>query len=41
MSARTDYHAVQYLTPTDYQTIEPGTDFVEPTAWNFNLHPDA
>jgi subtilase family serine protease len=31
------FHAVQYLTPTDYQTIVPG--LVEPTAWTFNPTP--
>ncbi len=32
-----DFSAVQYFTPTDYETIEPG--LVEPTAWNFNASP--
>jgi kumamolisin len=32
-----DFHAVQYLTPTDYQTIVPG--LVEPTRWSFNPTP--
>jgi kumamolisin len=32
-----DYHAVQYLTPTDYQTIVPG--LTEPTEWSFNPTP--
>lgn len=31
------FSAVQYLTPTDYQTIAPG--LVEPLAWNFNPTP--
>ncbi len=31
------FNAVQYLTPTDYETIVPG--LVEPTAWNFNPTP--
>ena len=31
------FHAVQYLTPTDYQTIVAG--LVEPTAWTFNPTP--
>ena len=31
------FHAVQYLTPTDYQTVAPG--LVEPTAWTFNPTP--
>jgi len=33
----TSFHAVQYLTPTDYQTIVPG--LVEPTSWTFNPTP--
>jgi kumamolisin len=32
-----DFHAVQYLTPTDYTTVAPG--LVEPTAWSFNPTP--
>ncbi|HEX2821828.1 MAG TPA: protease pro-enzyme activation domain-containing protein [Streptosporangiaceae bacterium] len=32
-----NFHAVQYLTPTDYTTVAPG--LVEPTAWNFNPAP--
>jgi kumamolisin len=31
------FHAVPYLTPTDYTTIAPG--LVEPTAWSFNPAP--
>jgi kumamolisin len=31
------FHAVPYLTPTDYQTIVDG--LVEPTEWNFNPTP--
>jgi subtilase family serine protease len=31
------YHAVEYLTPTDDQTVAPG--LVEPTAWNFDPTP--
>ena len=31
------FHAVQYLTPTDYVTVVPG--LVEPTAWSFNPAP--
>ena len=31
------FHAVQYLTPTDYVTIVPG--LVEPTAWTLNPAP--
>jgi kumamolisin len=32
-----NYTAVQYLTPTDYQTIVAG--LTEPTAWSFNATP--
>jgi subtilase family serine protease len=32
-----NFHAVQYLTPTDYETIVAG--LVEPTAWTFNPAP--
>ena len=32
-----NFHAVQYLTPTDYTTVAPG--LVEPTAWSFNPTP--
>jgi kumamolisin len=32
-----NFHAVQYLTPIDYQTIVDG--LVEPTAWSFNPTP--
>jgi kumamolisin len=31
------FHAVEYLTPTDYETVAPG--LVEPTEWNFNPTP--
>jgi kumamolisin len=31
------YHAVQYLTPTDYVEVAPGV--TEPIAWNFNATP--
>jgi kumamolisin len=37
LSGTQDFHAVQYLTPTDFQTIAPG--LVEPTAWTFNPAP--
>ena len=33
-----EYHAVQYLTPTDYTTVT-GTNLVEPTEWSFNPTP--
>jgi len=32
-----NFHAVPYLTPTDYETIEPG--LVLPTEWSFNPTP--
>jgi kumamolisin len=32
-----DFHAVQYLTPTDYSELAPG--LTEPTEWNFNPTP--
>jgi len=37
VSGTNSFHAVEYLTPTDYQTVAPG--LVEPTAWNFNATP--
>jgi kumamolisin len=37
VSGTQNFHAVQYLTPTDFQTIAPGV--VEPTAWTFNPTP--
>jgi kumamolisin len=33
-----EYHAVQYLTPTDYSTVTDANR-VEPTAWSFNPTP--
>jgi kumamolisin len=33
-----EYHAVQYLTPTDYTTVT-GTDLVVPAEWSFNPTP--
>jgi subtilase family serine protease len=38
VSGTQNFHAVPYLTPTDYTTVAPG--LVEPTAWNFNPTPD-
>jgi subtilase family serine protease len=32
-----NFHAVQYLTPTNFTIFAPGV--VEPTAWNFNPNP--
>jgi kumamolisin len=37
VSGTNDYHAVQYLTPTDFTQIAPG--LTEPTEWNFNATP--
>jgi len=39
VSGTSSYHGVQYLTPTDFQTIVPGTSFVEPTSWNVTSTP--
>ena len=37
VSGTHNFHAVQYLTPTDFQTIAPG--LIEPTAWTINPTP--
>jgi kumamolisin len=37
VSGTSNYHAVQYLTPTDYQEVDPG--FVEPTEWDVTSNP--
>jgi kumamolisin len=37
VSGVNDYHAVEYLTPTDYTEVAPG--LTEPTAWTFNPTP--
>jgi kumamolisin len=37
VSGTADFHAVEYLTPTDYTHVAPG--LTEPTAWNFNPTP--
>ena len=34
-----EYHAVQYLTPTDYGTVKGTTNLVEPTEWSVNPTP--
>jgi kumamolisin len=39
VSGTSDFHAVQYLTPTDDQTVVTGTNFVEPTEWNVTSTP--
>jgi kumamolisin len=37
VSGTRDYHAVEYLTPTQYETVVTG--LTEPTAWSFNPAP--
>jgi kumamolisin len=37
VSGTRNFHAVEYLTPTDYQTIVAGQ--VEPTNWSFTPAP--
>jgi kumamolisin len=37
VTGTSNFHAVEYLTPVDDQTIVPG--LIEPTAWNFNPTP--
>jgi kumamolisin len=37
VSGTRNYHAVEYLTPTEYETIVTG--LTEPTAWSFNPTP--
>jgi kumamolisin len=37
VSGTGNFHAVEYLTPTDYTQVAPG--LTEPTAWNFNPTP--
>jgi len=39
VSGTSSYEGVQYLTPTDYQTVVPGTNFTEPTEWTVNPAP--
>jgi subtilase family serine protease len=39
VSGTANYHGEQYLTPTDFQVVEKGTDFVEPTSWNVTSTP--
>ena len=41
VSGTGNFHGEQYLTPTNYQVIVPGTHFVEPTAWNVSQVPAA
>ena len=37
VSGTNNFHAVEYLTPTDYTQVAPG--LTEPTEWNFNPTP--
>jgi kumamolisin len=39
VSGTANYHGAQYLTPTDFQTVVPGTNFTEPTSWNVTSTP--
>ena len=39
VSGTSNYHGVQYLTPTDYETVVPGTNLVEPTDWSVTSTP--
>ena len=41
VSGTGNFHGEQYLTPTAFQTVVPGTDFVEPTDWNVSQTPAA
>jgi kumamolisin len=37
VSGTNNFHAVEYLTPTDFTQVAPG--LTEPTEWNFNATP--
>jgi kumamolisin len=39
VSGTSDYHAVQYLTPTDFQPVATGSFLNEPTEWNVTSTP--
>ena len=39
VSGTSDYHGEQYLTPTDFQPVATGSNFVEPTDWNVTSTP--
>jgi kumamolisin len=39
VSGTSGYNAVRYLTPTDYQSVVTGINFVEPTNWNVTSTP--
>jgi kumamolisin len=41
VSGTSNFHGEQYLTPIDFETLVPGTDFVEPTDWNVSQTPAA
>jgi subtilase family serine protease len=39
VSGTSNYHGVKYLTPTDYESVVKGVDFVEPTSWSVTSKP--
>jgi len=39
VSGTSNYHGVQYLTPTDYESVVKGVNFVEPTSWSVTSKP--
>jgi kumamolisin len=41
VSGTNNFHGEQYLTPTAFMTVVPGTNFVEPTDWNVTQTPAA
>jgi kumamolisin len=41
VSGTSNFHGEQYLTPTDFRAVVPGTEFVEPTDWNVTQTPAA
>jgi subtilase family serine protease len=41
VSGTSNFHGEQYLTPIDFQSVVPGTNFVEPTDWDVTATPAA
>jgi kumamolisin len=41
VSGTSNYHGEQYLTPTGFQSVVPGTNFTEPTTWSVTSTPAA
>ena len=39
VSGTANYHGEQYLTPTDFESVLTGVNFVEPTSWNVTSTP--